>query len=338
MQLILKIINENERKEEFMKKKINMGFCILLLLLVGFSGCGKKQQVEVKKEEERNKKWYVTQEDTVGHLYLPELKTVITKERKKGGPQIESVSTLYEISEPRVSTDHIVYDNAKKLVTDLSGLKTMVKVDYYYLNVYSYKDNFSFVKKIDLKKQVNNFNKNYLPYQVYPGIQLINGKEYISVNIYNKETKNYGEESVFVGLDKEDIIEDSAELKVNGFRWEDASSDIIQSGITNLPESLGYSAGGAGNSLVYYEAPKTVNKLMNQNTRLAEIFTSASNENVYVSFPDESVPIETIVQALLPEGENMYENLVLYGKYSKDGQDHEIHSMEEFLEWYQEKK
>jgi hypothetical protein len=318
------------------KKKVSTRFFILLLFLVGFVGCGKKQQTE--KEEVRNKTCYITQENTVDHLYLPELKTVITKEQKKGGPKIKSVTTIYEISAPRVSTNHIVYDNAKKMVSRLKGSDRGVEVEYYYLNVYSYKDNFSFVKKIDLKKRVNDFNKNYFPYQVYPGIQLINGKEYISVNIYDKKAKSFGEKSVFVGLEEEDVIEDREDLKVDGFRWEDASSDIIQSGITNLPESLGYSAGGAGNSLVYYEAPKTVNKLMNQNTRLAEIFTSASNENVYVSFPDESVPIETIVQALLPEGENMYENLVLYGKYSKDGQDHEIHSMEEFLEWYQEKK
>jgi hypothetical protein len=338
MQLILKIINESERKEEFMRKKINMGFCILLLLLVGFSGCGKKQQVEVKKEEEQNKKWYVTQENTVDHLYLPELKAVITKEQYKGGPDTNPVVTHYATSEPKVSTNHIVYDNAKKLVTDLSGLKTMVKVDYYYLNVYSYKDNFSFVKKIDLKKQVNNFNKNYLPYQVYPGIQLINGKEYISVNIYNRETKNYGEESVFVGLEEEDVIEDREDLKVEGFRWDEASSDIISSDITNLAERLGYNAGGAGNRITYYNPINYINYLMREDTRLANIFTIEPGENVYMGFPDESVPIETIIQALLPEGENLYDNLVLYGKYSKDGQDHEIHSMDEFLEWYQEKK
>jgi hypothetical protein len=320
---------------------------ILLLLLLGLALTSCKQKQEVTKELKIVKEYRIMMENTAERAYLPDLKIVLTKETQKIGSNNDKseVQTLYPNSEPLVSQKYTAYEESKRLFTysKNGGGDTIVDVDSYYLNVYETKEGFPFVKKIDVKKVIQAYNSDYLPYMTSPSIGRMNGEECVSFNIYSKKAKTWGYASVAIALEDERVIveykkdEYGKDLKVQAENEDPIQFNIVNSTVTNLSEKL----------RAYYTTPTQIdysngidfrNQLTKEFPELISYFKLTDNENTCVRVSDTNVSVETIIQALLPEGENMYENLILYGNFSKDGQDHEIHSMEEFLEWYQEKK
>jgi hypothetical protein len=328
-----------------LKKKISV-VGILLLLLLGLALTSCKQKQEVENESDVRKKWITIQENTIDRTYLPELKIVLTKETfTKKYSEKENKIMEYRDAQPLVSQKYTIYEESKKLLTDSKngGGDTVVDVDSYYLNVYETKEDFPFVKKIDIKKVIQAYNPDYLPYMNSPSIGRMNGEECVSFNIYSKKAKTWGYASVAISLEDERVIveykkdEYSRDLKAQAENEKPIQFNIVNSTVTNLSEKLQANYTNT-TQLNYLDEVDIKNQLTKKSPKLSLYFKVTDDETMYVRMSDTNVSVETIIQALLPEGENMYENLILYGNFSKDGQNHEIHSMDEFLEWYQEKK
>jgi hypothetical protein len=168
----------------------------------------------------------------------------------------------------------------------------------------------------------------------------LSGKYYIIGRVYNNGDGSYHD--MYVSLEDEEILEDATGLSKDYTESKVIERRIMNEQVTNFVDKLDPWFKKA--SSLYYIQIEGSNKeipfsyLLKMYPEIKEYMQVNEDEVSYIMFQDMNTSVEQIAQWLLPEGVDMYYNLVLYGDYSKDGQDHEIHSMEEFLEWYQEKK
>ncbi|MBL1226913.1 hypothetical protein [Enterococcus sp. BWR-S5] len=244
----------------------------------------------------------------------------------------------YVGSNPMATMEYMAYEDSQKLLTyNSSEIDPTVEVEKSLLHVYKRESNeIVKFKEIDMKQALANYNVDYAPFMT-DGMLMIDGKSYVKINLYEKSLADYGSRWIYLGVEDEDIIENLAGKDTSHNRLYDIDSKILLSKYSNL--SGKYIVDNTMWSSHFWYLSNTdmsTSGFLIEFPEMKKFLTLKDNERASIFFPDLSISVETIAKWFMPVGTDMYEGLVLYGEYSKDGQDHEIHSLEEFREWFKD--
>lgn len=205
--------------------------------------------------------------------------------------------------------------------------------EYWKINVYNLKQDPSESKEYDLFKIIRNYDENYVPYlpNYYSEGSTIRDKDYQVVFLRNKD--NYKDRKIALfDLATGKIVSDSQKLPnelPNNLSSRTSLFDYYSSIFDGVPSlNVGGVFSNTGkegfNSLQLSRvAPHAVELMTKYNAKLYIQTNVSEPEKLFNTW-----------QLLLPEGQNIFDNLVLYGKYTKDGQDHEIRSVTDFETYY----
>jgi hypothetical protein len=310
----------------------------IMLSIIG--GCRAKEKEEGLDEPESYS--YVKEENTIEKKSFENGQIVVTKEKKPSkNYATEHQKRNYELSEPSVSYPYMVYEESNRIFTLGEDLKDHLETKQLITKVYKIEADgkIQFYKDIDMKKKFKNYKEDWVPAS-FNWVTKLSGKYYIGGKIYNNRDGNY--QDIYVGLEDGGILENITGLTSDYDDIKLIERDIIIDEVTNFVDKLDPVL--SNKYSLYYIRIEGDNKkmpnsaLLKKYPEIEKYLELNENEVSYIMFPNVNTDVEQIAQWLLPEGVDMYYNLVLYGDYSKDGQNHEIHSMDEFLEWYQEKK
>jgi hypothetical protein len=330
------------------RRKNNMGgsrrekivglFLTLILFIVG--GCSPKEKEEGLDEPESYS--YVKEENTIEKKSFENGQIVVTKEKKPPkNYTTEQQKRDYELSEPSISYPYVIYEDSKKLYTRGVNLNDHIEMKHFIVKVYKIESDgdIQFYKDIDMKKILENYKKGWVATS-FGTVAEISGNYCIVGRVYNNRDGSYHD--MYIDLEDEKVVENSTKLSSDYDELKFKKGRIIVDEVTNFVDKL--DPWFKKTSSLYRIEIEGGNKKIPDSTlvkkypEIKKYLQSNEDEIAFIIFPDLNTDVEQIAQWLLPEGENMYDGLVLYGDSSKDGQDHEIRSMEEFLEWYQEKK
>jgi hypothetical protein len=197
--------------------------------------------------------------------------------------------------------------------------------------IYSIKGaNVKEVKIFSVLDAVKAYNPDYTASYLYDLIEY-QGKTYldVSVGIKNKKIGS----TVYVNLETEKV-EELPDLEKNPERTDKSDYFFTYTNFTDRQKTLS----------VYYDKFNQKIKLYNSmgydvnDIYLLKLYPELKNSlNTKKNFTIqlyENISADTIAHWLVPKNTDPYEGVVLEGKNSIDGKDHNIHSMEDFTKWF----
>lgn len=205
--------------------------------------------------------------------------------------------------------------------------------EYWYITVYDLKASIPTSKQYNLFKLVREFDDSYAPVlsgYYSKGIE-INGKFYQKIFL-RSVTNSEDRKMVLLDIEEGRLVEESEELDFDkllniGIKTNlyDYFEDFLTIGVTN-DRSLILSKAGISASNSW--------QLKKENGKALELWQSDHSRLYILENTDDAEALFETWQLLLPEGSDIFDNLILSSAFSKDGQEHKITSVADFQNFY----
>lgn len=315
-------------------KRIKSLNILILLIIVIATGWHFFKNIELLKDEYEHAEleWeYVRPTEIIGIQHFGKNKQNLlvqmgssTKGSEKMIEENEIVRTRHFA--PQYSKKYLIQQNSKVRFERREAQEIMV--DYFELIVYSIGETeLEKYKVIPVVDRVEAYQNNWEPNSSGPIFQY-NNQEYIEIAIRDKESEQ--SKNVYLNIETEEIIEKLDEQK--------SPTEYKISHIVNYKDSEKF--------IPYYHYDANLSAI---------IFTKHESEdlsqgNLSIFFPEiasdlkkgknitvliyEKIDSDTVLKLLVPKDQNPYEGMILDAEKSIDYQEHEIHSMKEFIKWY----
>ncbi|MGY3777392.1 hypothetical protein [Isobaculum melis] len=236
----------------------------------------------------------------------------------------ETVRTRYPF--PVFSNKYLIQQNSKIQFEAKELPKSLA--EYYELIIYKIEEeDLKEYKTIDLINKIKMYKKDWEP-NSSGDIFREDGQEYIEVHIRNKKTGEL--KKVYLNIETENFIEN--------ITIDEASKEYQIGDMTNFHDIH------KNSSLFTYKPSlnavsftKSDSEDLTQSHIVAsypELFSNLKKDLIVKGLIFEESDPDSILKLFVPEGENPYKGLILYGKNSIDHKDHDIHSMTDFIKWY----
>jgi hypothetical protein len=321
------------------RKQIGISVSIVLVLIVVSIGYFWIQKNQDKEESLEIPTVVIIEPREVTFQTIEDTTAIASKWLLPGPDKVEDGKKYsYVGSNPMATIEYMAYEDSQKLLTyNSKEIDPTVEVEKSLLHVYKRENNeIVKFKEIDMKQALANYDSDYAPFMT-DGMLVIDGESYVKINLYEKSLADYGSRWIYLGIEDQDIIEDLSKKDTSQNRYYNIDSKILLSKYTNLSKK-NIIKDRMWFTYFWYlnDTDMSISGLLAEFPEIKDFLSLKENEAASIHFPDLSIPVETIAKWFMPVGTDMYEDLVLYGEYSKDGQDHEIHSLEEFREWFKD--
>ena len=231
-------------------------------------------------------------------------------------------------SYPIVGKTKIVKEYHK--LKDINDMKHNIPdgKEYWGITIYNIKNKKLTPKDYDLFKMTREYNKSYVPDRIDNVIYISNGKELL--DIYLKSPKDHYKKDIIKSIDLQSgkVIDqgDTTEKEVVNDSTNYISFLPIHEQLTmadrrisldktkNFPES---------DATIFDKYPNTKDLFSESHSMIGIL---ADRPSV-----DTNIPI---LQLLVNPKTNLFKNVTIPAEYSIDGQEHEIHSYDEFKQFY----
>lgn len=232
------------------------------------------------------------------------------------------------------SKKYITVENYKLKDDVVSFNRNYAKLgEYWTIDVYEVKNKKLEQRTLDVFQLVRNYNKNLVPTNNTGSlIYFYQNKYYLKITVKEKDAE-LGKHLVLLDLETEKIVGNSFEEVSSSIRTQ--ANDFYHR--TSLGEKLGVSIGSTNiNEMEFINGGPTDIELAKKDPQAYHLLTQpGSLFYLLTNKTDLKLATETY-QHFLPQGQSIFDNLTIYGKYSVDGQDHVVNSYEEFLKYYKQ--
>lgn len=231
-------------------------------------------------------------------------------------------------SYPIVGKTKIVKEYHK--LKDINDMKHNIPdgKEYWGITIYNIKNKKLTPKDYDLFKMTREYNKSYVPDRIDNVIYISNGKELL--DIYLKSPKDHYKKDIIKSIDLQSgkVIDqgDTTEKEVVNDSTNYISFLPIHEQLTMADRRISL------DKTKKFPEPDAVMFDKYPNTK--DLFSeSHSMIGILVDRPsvDTNIPI---LQLLVNPKTNLFKNVTIPAEYSIDGQEHEIHSYDEFKQFY----
>lgn len=344
-----------------MKKKIIIATSLVLAIAVAVFGLftyQHHQQLE-KAKQEREKyersRYYTGKWEIDSYRFIEDGKGVVVhwksltpEEDKlftKYNPNVsENLLAAHGASNKRYIVRYYFYNSTHRYSQKLPKEDPDV---YFSLSIYRIKDKELEESKVDLYKLVGDYNSKYIPEKT-GGIEEINGKDYLPINVYERDWELSESKILWLNLETKKIEwEDSKEqggsdtpsvalgqLKVildnatEPFRTTNAYDDSYQNQLTFFPNNL-------KGSVLEKSDPKAYQLLRKKNSQLYILLDAKLNYDTVYGNVQEFI---NLYQLFVPANTNLYEGITIPAELSSDGLVHQVNTKDEFDRYYDVQK
>jgi hypothetical protein len=320
-----------------------LSFCLVLGIgvIIFFNWkaeTNKKEDVDYSKITER---WITgTKPEILGIDWLNDDQWLLVSAKGQKLPENyyeENKSIEFETTKPVIGLKHIVLINSKYFMSRTYEYKPSFSTKYE-IEIYTIgKKDIKKIKTVDMEKKVKAINENYSMDNVYT---FTYDEKYIRFSV-NEENERYyfriADEKIFKESEMDPaLLEKTKEnetvpaaykfISTTNFRnREIVEANGVRAIITEPNKMIGIQSKTNDK-----QEPSLLEK------RYPEIKKIYENDGFgYLNYSQAPPSPEELAELLVPKGEDPWQGVMLEARSSKDGEEHEIDSVEEFLKWYQ---
>jgi hypothetical protein len=322
-----------------------LSFCLVLGIGVVIffnwkAETNKKEEVDYSKITER---WITgTKPEIIGINWVNDDQWLLVSAKGQKLPENyyeENKSIEFETTKPVIGLKHIVLINSKYFMSRTYEYKPSFSTKYE-IEIYTIgKKDIKKIKTVNMEKKVKAINENYSMDNVYT---FTYDEKYIRFSV-NEENERYyfriADEEIFKESEMDPVLlEKTKENEIvpeaykfisrTNFQDRDIVDDNGLWAVQTKPnQELGIRRKHKDNTKL---KPSLLEK------RYPEIKKIYENDGFgYLNYSQAPPSPEELAELLVPKGEDPWQGVILKANSSKDGEEHKIDSVEEFLKWYQ---
>lgn len=319
---------------------------LILVLVIGvviflfLKESKKKEEFDILKVTER---WITgSKPDITGIDWLNNSQWLLVSAKSPKLPKSyyeDNKSIEYETTSPIIGLTKLILIDQERFSSMNSGDKPDFSATYH-LDVYSIeRKSIKKMKDIDLQKKVKEIDKDYTMDNIYDftydekfvrfSIQGL--KEFYYLRLSDEQIIKESE------MDRE-ILKKTAEEKQVPKEYKFISATNFQD--RKIVDNSGFFVSLTNpNQQVLIGNKKENSKPIALEEKYPETKKIFDNDGFgYIDYSQAPPSAEELAKLLVPKNTDPWKDVVLDSKYSKDNEEHAIHSIEEFLKWYSEEE
>jgi hypothetical protein len=245
----------------------------------------------------------------------------------------ENKSIEFETTSPIIGLKYLILIDQKRFSSkkgDKPNFSTKYEIEIYTIG----KKDIKKIKTINMEKKVKALNRNYSMDNVG---NFTDGEEFVQFLIHGESEFYYlrlADEKIF----KESEMDPALLEKTKENETVPAAYEFIST--TNFQDRKIVDDNGLFVATIDHEIlignQKETSKLSALEERYPVIEKIFKNNGFgYLNYSQAPPSPEELAELLVPKGEDPWQGVMLEARSSKDGEEHKIDSVEEFLKWYQ---
>jgi hypothetical protein len=317
-----------------------LSFCLVLGIgvIIFFNWkaeTNKKEEVDYSKITER---WITgTKPEILGIDWVNDDQWLLVSAKGQKLPENyyeENKSIEFETTKPVIGLKHIVLINSKYFMSRTYEYKPSFSTKYE-IEIYTIgKKDIKKIKTVNMEKKVKAINENYSMDNVYT---FTYDEKYIRFSV-NEENERYyfriADEEIFKESEMDPVLlEKTKENETVPAAYKFISRTNFQD--RKIVDDNGLFVATIDHEILIGNQKET-SKLSALEERYPVIEKIFKNNGFgYLNYSQAPPSPEELAELLVPKGEDPWQGVMLEARSSKDGEEHKINSVEEFLKWYQ---